>query len=108
MKYSPSPAEVSIDLEINNENITIEIADNGPGIPDSEKKKVFEKFYRIGSEDTRKTKGTGLGLFIVNEIIKAHHGKIVILDNQPKGTRFRITLPAESRMEEPLKETIEI
>lgn len=108
LKYSPKPAQISASLKVNEKDISIEIADNGYGIPDAEKKKVFEKFYRIGSEDTRNAKGTGLGLFIVNEIIKAHQGKIIILDNEPKGTKFRITLPAESNMEESMKGGIEI
>jgi len=99
LKYSPKPAAIEIILKATEEEVVIEIADQGLGINDKEKKKVFEKFYRIGSEDTRKTKGTGLGLFIVNEIIKAHHGKITILDNQPKGSRFRIELPASSQFE---------
>ncbi len=94
LKYSPKPANIEILLRSNQQNIIIEVADQGLGISDREKKKVFEKFYRVGSEDTRKTKGTGLGLFIVNEIVKAHQGKIIILDNEPKGTRFRISLPA--------------
>ena len=54
---------------------------------------VFEKFYRVGSEMTRRTKGTGLGLYIVAQIVKLHHGLISIVDNTPKGTVFRITLP---------------
>ena len=48
--------------------------------------------YRIGSEETRKTKGTGLGLFIVQQVVKAHNGRIQVLDNQPKGTVFRIVI----------------
>lgn len=108
LKYSPKPAFIEALIKANDHHIIIEIADQGHGIPDKEKKKVFEKFYRIGSEDTRQTKGTGLGLFIVNEIVKAHRGKIIILDNKPKGSRFRITLPAESRFQEELQEMIDI
>lgn len=100
LKYSPKPADVQITLQANEEEVVIDIADQGLGIKDKEKKKVFEKFYRIGSEDTRQTKGTGLGLFIVNEIIKAHHGKITILDNQPKGSIFKIELPAGISLDE--------
>jgi signal transduction histidine kinase len=70
----------------------LDFADNGIGIPDKEKKRIFEKFYRIGSEETRQTKGTGLGLFIVEQVVKAHNGHIQVLDNQPKGTIFRIVI----------------
>lgn len=73
--------------------VWLNIADNGIGIEEKEKKKVFRKFYRVGNEDTRKTKGTGLGLYIVHEIIRAHGGSISIADNRPRGTVFRLRLP---------------
>ena len=93
LKYSDPPADIQIIGELDAGNILLEIADKGHGIPDREKNKVFEKFYRVGNEDTRKTKGTGLGLYIVKEIVTAHGGKIQILNNKPKGTVFKITLP---------------
>lgn len=73
--------------------INLEIADNGIGISEKDKKKIFERFYRVGNEDTRKTKGTGLGLYIVSQIVKAHQGKITVADNQPQGTVFKIVFP---------------
>lgn len=100
LKYSPKPAKIDIHLKADDHKIIVDIADQGLGIKDKEKKKVFEKFYRVGSEDTRNTKGTGLGLFIVNEIIKAHDGNIIILDNSPKGSIFRIELPASGHFKE--------
>jgi len=108
LKYSPKPATIDVSLKATDTQVTIDVADQGLGINDKEKKKVFEKFYRVGSEDTRKTKGTGLGLFIVNEIIKAHQGNITILDNEPKGSRFRIELPADSPFHEEVQEMIDI
>ncbi|MBL0341058.1 MAG: ATP-binding protein [Bacteroidetes bacterium] len=74
---------------------TITVADQGIGIADNEKSKIFEKFYRIGNEETRNAKGTGLGLFIVKHIVEFHKGDIKVLDNQPKGTVFKITLSLE-------------
>jgi signal transduction histidine kinase len=74
----------------------LEFYDQGIGIADDEKKKIFEQFYRIGNEDTRKTKGTGLGLFIVKEVVRAHQGSIKVLDNQPQGTIFSILLPLKN------------
>ena len=71
-----------------------EVADYGIGIPVKERAKVFHRFYRIGNEDTRSTRGTGLGLYIVKQIVKIHKGKIQILDNLPKGTIFKIILPS--------------
>ncbi len=93
VKYSNKAPKISIELSCENNTIQLNVADNGIGIPEKEKKKVFEKFYRIGNEDTRTTKGTGLGLHIVNQIVLAHKGKIAIVDNVPKGTIFKIELP---------------
>ena len=92
-KYSGEQAEVTVRQNYAANKFLFEVADNGTGIPPTEKRKVFEKFYRVGSEMTRKTKGTGLGLFIVEQIVKLHHGVISIADNAPKGTVFKIMLP---------------
>lgn len=85
--------QINVKLFEEEGKIYLEIADNGIGISEKEKKKIFERFYRVGSEDTRTTKGTGLGLYIVAQIVKAHQGKISVEDNTPKGTIFKITLP---------------
>jgi signal transduction histidine kinase len=95
-KYSFNDVKIDAMLAQKDNKVLISFADKGIGIEDTEKKKVFEKFYRVGNEDTRKAKGTGLGLYIVHEIIKAHQGKINISDNQPSGTVFKIILPAVS------------
>ncbi len=96
VKYSPKQAKITFELEQKGDKVWLKIADQGMGISEKEKKKIFEKFYRVGNEDTRATKGTGLGLYIVNEIIKAHQGKITVADNQPQGTVFMIMLPFSS------------
>jgi signal transduction histidine kinase len=70
-----------------------EVSDNGMGISDREKRRVFTKFYRIGNEDTRRTKGTGLGLFIVKQLVEKHGGQLELVDNKPKGTTFKVYLP---------------
>ena len=93
MKYSPDPAEIEVSVSRENGHLVWETADNGFGIPLNEKDKIFNRFYRIGSEDTRKTKGTGLGLYIVDQLVKAHKGKVTVLDNKPQGTIFKIKLP---------------
>jgi len=68
------------------------VGDNGIGIAKTERNKIFDQFYRIGDEETRESKGTGLGLYIVNQIVTAHNGKIKVLDNPKGGTKFEITL----------------
>ncbi|MCB0635363.1 MAG: sensor histidine kinase [Lewinella sp.] len=94
VKYSPAPAQVRLQLvKQADQGLQLIVTDQGFGIPKGEKQRIFDKFYRVGSEDTRSTKGTGLGLFIVREIIRAHHGRIEVRDNQPQGTVFTITLP---------------
>ena len=93
VKYSPDDPTILVKYFYENDCFKFDIIDNGLGINSLEKKKVFEKFYRVGSEETRKTKGTGLGLYIVAQVVKAHRGFIRISDNQPKGSIFHIGLP---------------
>ncbi len=93
VKYSPEPACIRVRLARTEAGVRLEVADQGIGIPERERAKVFARFYRIGNEETRRTKGTGLGLYIVYQMVKVHGGHIAILDNQPKGTIFRIDLP---------------
>ena len=94
IKYSPESAVVQVAFHPpTRKYLGIDIADQGIGVSTQEKKRIFEKFYRVGSEDTRKTKGTGLGLFIVSEIIKAHGGHIEVRENYPQGSIFSLQLP---------------
>ncbi|MBX7051647.1 MAG: HAMP domain-containing histidine kinase [Flavobacteriales bacterium] len=87
---------VTIALKRHNNDVVISVADLGQGIPDDEKQKIFSRFYRIGNEDTRTSKGTGLGLFICATVVKLHHGVITVKDNQPNGSIFVITFPAQA------------
>ena len=73
----------------------LSVADFGPGIPTEEKKAVFEKFYRIGNENTRSAKGTGLGLYLCKKIAKHHHAEIMLTDNHPSGAVFSVLFPAK-------------
>ena len=93
VKYSPAPAKIDVEARLKDSFLSLKFADQGYGVSEKEKKKIFRKFYRTGSEDTRSTKGTGLGLYIVKEIVEAHQGKITIKDNQPRGSIFKIKLP---------------
>ncbi len=69
----------------------IEISDCGIGISDSDKKRIFEKFYRVGEEKTRTQPGSGLGLYLVKNITEIHSGKVTVTDNTPNGTKFTLT-----------------
>lgn len=96
VKYSPTPAMIKVQASRKGNLLALDFADQGYGITEKEKKKIFRKFYRTGSEDTRSTKGTGLGLYIVKEIVEAHQGTITVQDNQPRGSIFKIKLPLVS------------
>lgn len=91
-KYSDFD-EIDLVLMRRNKNIVVQVKDRGIGIPENEKKRIFKKFYRVQDEEIRTTKGTGLGLFIVQQSIKKHKGKIVVKNNEPTGTIFEIILP---------------
>jgi signal transduction histidine kinase len=93
IKYSEPQTKIEVSLDDTDASIILKVKDQGYGIPDNEKKNVFQKFYRVGSEDTRKTKGTGLGLFIVGRFVEIYKGKIYLMDNQPHGSVFVLTLP---------------
>lgn len=92
LKYSPPGAPIAISAEQAGHKLRFQVADQGQGIPDEEKQAVFEKFYRMGNEETRSSTGTGLGLFIVGQVLKAHGGSIRVLNNKPKGTIFIVEL----------------
>jgi two-component system, OmpR family, sensor histidine kinase CiaH len=90
IKYSPRESPVTATLKKKVSVIELVIADEGPGIPENEKKKIFSKFYRIGSEATRKTKGTGLGLYLCSKIAADHNADIAVTDNHPCGSSFAV------------------
>lgn len=90
-KYAPQNTEIKVILAQHGKHIKLEVIDSGKGIPDNEKQKIFEKFYRIGSEATRNTKGTGLGLYLCKKIAKNHNANISVTDSKPQGSNFVVT-----------------
>ncbi len=91
IKYSPAEKPITIQLKIKADKAVLKVADEGIGISDVEKKKIFQKFYRVGNENTRKAKGSGLGLYLCKQIILKHRGEITVTDNIPVGTIFTAT-----------------
>ncbi len=91
LKYAPKESPVYVDLMDEDDQIQIKVTDEGNGVPDTEKKRIFEKFYRSGNETTRKAKGTGLGLHLTKRIVQDHNGDIFVMDNTPHGSIFVIT-----------------
>ncbi len=91
LSYTPSGGAVRLTLTCHGKNILFSVEDNGPGIPDAEKERIFERFYR--SDKSRSKKGHfGLGLCIAAEIIHAHRGKISVKDTPGGGSTFIVTL----------------
>jgi len=88
IKYAPRESPIKASLKMDNETAKLYISDEGSGIPDEEKKKIFQKFYRIGNEATRKTQGTGLGLYLCSKIAADHNADILVTNNTPSGSTF--------------------
>ncbi|HJU45844.1 MAG TPA: ATP-binding protein, partial [Chitinophagaceae bacterium] len=85
VKYSPSTGTITLKARSNKNKIEVSILDEGPGIPDEEKQRIFDRFYRIGNEAQRKTKGTGLGLYLCRKIASDHNATISVTNNSPQG-----------------------
>ena len=90
VKYSPKEKPIICKLNRSGKEVVMNIIDEGIGIADTEKTKIFEKFYRTGNESTRKTQGTGLGLYLCSKIAGDHNADISVTNNIPSGTNFAI------------------
>jgi signal transduction histidine kinase len=91
IKYSGRDTDISVELK--KEGIVrLLVKDIGKGIPDAEKKNIFNKFYRVGNQPTKESKGTGLGLYLTKKIIEQHKGTVRVMDNEPAGSIFEINL----------------
>ena len=92
-KYSTIASPITVLLTTQENQIQLMIKDEGVGIPMEERDKIFEKFYRIGDESTRTTKGTGLGLYLCKKISEFHQATINVEANMPNGSVFKINFP---------------
>jgi len=99
VKYAGKPMVVKVELTVNNNCAIVKIADNGPGIPQDLRSRVYARFVRLGDELQREKPGTGLGLHIVKTLLKRARGKIKISENtqQDSGTVFEVRLPGAYR-----------
>jgi signal transduction histidine kinase len=92
-KYSALSSPITVLLTSQKNQIQLIIKDEGVGVPMEERAKIFEKFYRIGDESTRTTKGTGLGLYLCKKISEFHQANITVDANLPNGSIFTINFP---------------
>ena len=97
INYSHAETKVAVSTSIENEIITISVADQGIGIPEAEVERIFERFYRVDPARSRETGGTGLGLSIVKHIITKHGGEISVWSSEHVGSTFSIRLPIQSQ-----------
>jgi len=95
IKYTPAGSEIRIMAEKKEDVVSVKIADNGPGIPDNLKSRVFEMFFTGEHKIADSRRSLGLGLSLCKSIINGHGGEITLADNSPHGSVFTFTLPAE-------------
>ncbi len=93
LTYAPG-ADIVVGARALGTDLLVWVEDRGPGVPDEEKQRVFEKFYR-GTTSAASSSGTGLGLAIVREIARAHGGRVWVEDAEPRGARFVLSLPLQ-------------
>lgn len=95
LKFSPPNGQVRVAIVDNpaRRDVLVTVADEGPGIPDEEKERVFQRFYQTEAGRGVRARGVGLGLAICKEIVTAHAGAIWVTDNEPRGSVFHVRLP---------------
>jgi signal transduction histidine kinase len=94
IKYSPKETTIGIQLSKQASKISLKVMDEGVGVPMNDREKIFEKFYRVGAEYTRATKGTGLGLYLCKRIAEFHNATLDVTANSPSGSIFTFTCQA--------------
>ncbi len=95
-KFSIDPPHIEVRLTTSDGDAEIVVQDNGIGIPEQAIPHLFEKFYRVDDPQLR-VGGTGIGLYLVRQVIDAHRGRISVESQPNRGTAFRITLPLPGR-----------
>jgi signal transduction histidine kinase len=93
VKYGGDPPVVRVDLNFDGDDAILEVSDNGGGVPEEDLELIFGLFYRSGDEMTRTTGGTGLGLYLVQQVVAAHQGTAEVAATGPEGSIFRMSIP---------------
>ncbi|MCD8027864.1 MAG: ATP-binding protein [Erysipelotrichaceae bacterium] len=95
IKYTPKDSVIEIKVTPQDQNVMLSVIDNGIGIPDENKPHIFDMFYTGNQKVADSHRSLGLGLALCKSIINSHHGTITVLDHDPHGSIFRITLPTK-------------
>ena len=93
IKYTPSGGHIAMTVGREGDNVWLEVDDDGIGIPQADRNRIFERFYRVDKARSRQSGGTGLGLSIAKEIVDRHHGTLALVDKEGPGLRVRLELP---------------
>lgn len=93
LKYSPESTRVTVGLVYGTKEIEVRVQDQGMGIPETEQKRVFEKFFRASNAKAKEPEGTGLGLYLAKNIVTAHGGTMTFVSKENEGTTFSFSLP---------------
>ena len=99
LKYTDEDGEIQFEVQLKDKNLLLRALDNGPGVRDEDKKRIFDRFYRVDKARTRQKGGFGLGLSLAKQIVEAFKGTIQVKDNKPKGSIFevKLSIKTESR-----------
>ncbi|MEM7657642.1 MAG: response regulator, partial [Bacteroidota bacterium] len=101
IKFSPAASQVSLELSMEGEQILIQLADTGKGIPAEQLPYIFDRFYQVKGETALAQPGTGIGLALVKELVSLHGGSIEVQSEVGQGTSFRLRIPRQAGMQEP-------
>ena len=95
IKYTPDGGHIAVTGGGSGRSVWVEVADDGIGIPEKDRDRIFDRFYRVDKARSRESGGTGLGLSIAKEIVERHHGSLRLVPREGRGTTIRLVLPID-------------
>jgi two-component system phosphate regulon sensor histidine kinase PhoR len=97
VKFSPGPPQIEVSTGRDDGRITVVVRDHGIGIPPQARKRLFEKFYRVNDPQLHNVSGTGIGLYLVRQVVESHGGQVRVESQPGDGASFEIDLPAAAQ-----------
>ena len=95
IKYTPDGGHIAVTGGGSGRSVWVEVTDDGIGIPEKDRDRIFDRFYRVDKARSRESGGTGLGLSIAKEIVERHHGSLRLVPREGRGTTIRLVLPVD-------------